>query len=105
MLDRLPRSRAADKWLAGAIFPVHEQWLVMCRQCRWWCLRECLEDAETAGSVDYFTVGVRQSATDTAGHTHDKPWLRALDDESLYDRVEALPEGMAALFPGGEKHL
>jgi hypothetical protein len=79
-------------------FPFHGVHFYVCPECQWWYFREDFGDAECWEHVDYITVGVKSPAGSDGIQSGSEPWLRALDDENLYERIEPLPRPLAALF-------
>jgi hypothetical protein len=81
--------------------------LYTCNQCRWWCVREHYEfvikkHADHKFGRDYLIVSKTEIEKpeifgDVPAH-HAQPWLKALVDPEVYNKVQKLPEELAVLF-------
>lgn len=80
--------------------------LFECNKCHWWCIREnyTFFDFEVLMyyGPDNLIAGVaKDNASVIDEHTplaETQPWLKALNDPSVYDNRSNLPKELAALF-------
>ena len=80
-----------------------------CNTCGWWCIRERSEELMSGCMIDYdylFVSKVTKQRFVNEGSSpkitqdigQDSPWLKALEDEFLYNNELPLPKEIGSLF-------
>jgi hypothetical protein len=100
-------SKAMSKHIAGPdYYDYGSSLLFVCNRCHWWCVREHYEFVDVSSSdvhkygLDYLIFSTAKG--DKSGlPKNTQPWLTALDDLTIYDKVQGLPEKLVLFFRGG----
>jgi hypothetical protein len=105
------KAMSKEKELAGSLYILFESSsLFVCNACHWWCVREHYEFADSFDVTHKYGYDCLIFCTANGGQSKDfrnttventQPWLKALDDSKVYDKVQGLPEKLALLFEGG----
>jgi hypothetical protein len=102
-------SKAMSKEIAGPDYDYGSSLMFICNQCHWWCIREHYEFVDGGAArrygCDYLIFSTAKSSKSKVIRNlpveHTQPWLKALEDPKVYDKVQAFPEKLAVLFKGG----
>jgi hypothetical protein len=83
--------------------------LYICNECSWWCVREHYEFIDKQAvhryGLDYLIFSSAKNGqsinSENMSAKYTQPWLNALEDARVYDKVQAFPEKLAVFFKGG----
>ncbi len=99
-------SKAMKEHIEGPDYDYGSSLLFVCNQCRWWCVREHYEFVDGGAGMryglDYLIVSTAKAGKSeepgSAPVEDAQPWLKALVDPGVYNKVKKLPEELAVLF-------
>jgi hypothetical protein len=103
-------SQAMQECVPGPDFDYGSSLLLVCDDCRWWCVREHYEFIDGSAArrygKDYLIYSLPQDpdhpTPEMSAEVAEKPWLLALNDADVYRKLLRLPEEVARLLPGGQ---